>query len=438
MTSTQAAEPTHRTLPGTLTLLLSVGFFGALFIGMVILTHTVLTSQFPGHNDFLSRWEPARGFWLEGINPYSDQATENIQQVIYGRAALPGEDEGLFVYPFYTVFYVWPLVYLPYSWAAAIIMVVMEAALIAALLLLLSIVHWRAAPGVLVGMLLWTLFFYPAMRGLVLGQLGLLVYALEILALWALYKGQDRLAGAALALSTFKPQMGYLIVPFLLLWALRERRGRFLAGFAAVFGLLIAASFVLLPTWVADWFHQVQQYPDYTDVGSPVWVLANLTALEPGEVGGRWIVTNDIGQVIEPILTVGLYALLAWAWFIVLVQRRQERWLWTVTLTFIITHIVAPRTATPHFILFVLPLVFLSQHIRQTNRHAGAILLVLWLALLIVPWAQFFATVNGDFEHPTLFLPLPLFFFGWVIATYRVWWAKSPTLPQPSPKETSQ
>src|SRR5262249_42257287 len=160
----------------------------------------------------------------DGLNPYGDQASLNIQKQIYGRPSLPNEDPGYFVYPFYTVFLLWPLVYMPYAWASAIWMVLLEMLLIVALYLLLDLFRWRPSPLMTALLTVWTLLFYFAARGLILGQIGLLVYFLEVLTFWALTKKRDSLAGVALAISTVKPQMGFPIIPFLLLWAERERR----------------------------------------------------------------------------------------------------------------------------------------------------------------------------------------------------------------------
>ena len=94
-----------------LMLLLVVGLF---LVGNVVATHVLFTSRYPGANDFASRWGGARAFWREGFSPYSDEATRQIQLLIYGRPIQPEEeqefDPGPFAYPFYTVFLLWPLV----------------------------------------------------------------------------------------------------------------------------------------------------------------------------------------------------------------------------------------------------------------------------------------------------------------------------------------
>ena len=187
------------------------------------------------------------------MSPYSEAATLNIQERIYGRAAVDGEDLGLFAYPMYTVFYVAPIVGLPYAWASAVWMVVLEVCLIGGLFLLLQTLRWQPSPLMTAGLLLFTLLNYYALRGLLLGQPSHVVYLFTALALWGLSQGRDALAGVALALTTIKPQMGFLLVPFLLLWAWRARRWDFVGGFVGMFGALMLISFALQPDWFLDW-----------------------------------------------------------------------------------------------------------------------------------------------------------------------------------------
>ncbi|MGB0972493.1 MAG: enoyl-CoA hydratase-related protein, partial [Mycobacterium sp.] len=37
----------------------------------------------------------------------------------------------------------------------------------------------------------------------------------------------------------------------------------------------LGLSFLLQPTWLSDWLHQVSAYPNYTELGGPVWIIAN-------------------------------------------------------------------------------------------------------------------------------------------------------------------
>lgn len=391
-----------------------VGLLGLLLAGNVVTTHDVLTAPYPGHNDFMSRWEGARSYWRDGLNPYGEAASTKIQQRIYGRMAAEDEDPGYFAYPFYTVFMLLPLVFTGYAWASAVWMVLLEVCLVAATILLLDLYGWRPRLGLLGLVLLWTLGNYYAARGLLLGQPGLLVYGLHVLALWAFARRRDALAGVALALSTVKPQMGFLLIPFLLLVGLSLRRWRFLAAFAGAGALLAGLSFALVPTWLGDWLAQIEQYPSYTALGAPVWIVAR-----------HYL---GLGAVAEWVANAALWALLAWAWVMVLWRRRGERLDWTVMLTLTVTHLSAVRTATPHFVVFTIPLLFYLRGLTLRQRNGARLSAAILLALLVIPWVHFVLTVEGEFEHPTLYLPVPFGMLALLWLTRRQWWAADSVL----------
>ncbi len=391
-----------------------VALLGLLLAGNVVATHDVLTAPYPGHNDFMSRWEGVRSYWRDGLNPYGEAASANIQQRIYGRMAADDEDPGYFAYPFYTVFVLLPLVFTGYAWASAIWMVALEACLVTATVLLLDLYGWRPRPGLLGVLLLWTLSNYYAARGLLLGQPGLLVYGLHVLALWAFARRRDALAGAALALSTIKPQMGFLLIPFLLLVGLSLRRWRFLAAFAGAGAVLAGLSFALVPTWLGDWLAQIEQYPSYTALGAPVWIVTR-----------HYL---GLGALAEWAANVALWALLAWAWAMVLWRGRGERLDWTVMLTLTVTHLSAVRTATPHFVVFTIPLLFYLRGLTRRQRNGARLSAAILLALLVIPWVHFVLTVEGEFEHPTLYLPVPFGMLALLWLTRRQWWAADSVL----------
>jgi hypothetical protein len=384
----------------------------ALLAISTVFIHDYFTEPYPGFNDFMSRWEGARSFVIDGLNPYGDEASLNIQEQIYGRPVVEGEDPGYFAYPFYTIFMIWPLVYMSYAWASAIWMVLLAVCVIVSLLLLLDLFSWKPKIWLRALLIYWSLIFYFAGRGLILGQVGLVVYLLEMLTVWALIRNKDELAGVALALSTVKPQMAFLFVPFLLIWGLRAGRWRFLGGFGVSFGVLMGLSFLMEPSWLGDWIAQVRLYPSYT-VASPVWILTQM-----------YLGLGDTG---EQIVTLALYGLLLWTWYGVVIQKHYDRFLWVVSLTLVITHLVAPRTATPHFLVFMLPLVFYFAEVAKRNRRHGSKWVVLILAaLLIIPWVHFLVTIVGDQEHPVVHLPLPFGLLLLLWFTRRMWWQRAP------------
>ena len=73
--------------------------------------------------------------------------------------------------------------------------------------------------------------------------------------------------------------------------------------------------------------------------------------------------------------------------------------------------------------MFIIPLVFYFALIGQRNRRRGGLYIaLLLLVLLVIPWLHFLATVKGEFEHPAVYLPLPLIMFGLLWWTRKAWW----------------
>lgn len=377
--------------------LVFISLLGLFLVGDVVTTYVLFTSRYPGANDFASRWGGARAFWRDGLSPYSDEATRQIQLLIYGRPISPEEeqqfDPGPFAYPFYTVFLLVPLVWLAYPWAEAIWLVLLEICLCGGLLLALQIYNWRPPRWLLTFTTVWAFFFYPNARALILGQFAVFVFALVALTLWGLKTRRDLLAGLCLALSTVKPQMVFLLVPLLLIWALWERRVRFVSAFMGVMAVLVAASWVAEPGWVTGFFQQVARYPSYTAIGSPIWIVTHVT----------FPMLRSWGEaVLSALVMVYLIGASWWG----LRQKTAGYFGWVVGLCLIVTNLVALRTATTNYVILLLPLAMAFRALQHVRRGPWWVLLT-EVVLLVGLWALFLTTLVGKFEHPVVYLPLP-------------------------------
>jgi hypothetical protein len=92
---------------------------------------------------------------------------------------------------------------------------------------------------------------------------------------------------------------------------------------------------------------------------------------------------------------------------------------WTLMLTLTLTHVIGLRTATPHFVVFWLPLMFYLRGWARQRRHA--LMIGILTALFALPWLYFLLTIGeGKFEHPTLFL-LPFIALVALAVTRRQW-----------------
>ena len=370
---------------------------GLLLIGNVWATYAFFTSRYPGANDFASRWGGARAFWRDGLSPYSDEATQRIQLLIYGRPIRPDEeqefDPGPFAYPFYTAFLLLPLVWMPYPAAEAVWLVVLEACLFVGVLLAVRLYNWRPPRWLFVCTVIWAFLFYPDARALLLGQFAVFVFAMVALSLWALDQRLDILAGSCLALSTVKPQMVFLLVMLLLWWATLDRRWRFVGGFLGTMALLLGASWLAEPGWMAGFVRQVAKYPSYTAIGSPIWILTHITF----PVLGTW---GEWG------LSLAALGYLLVAWRAALRKRTKGTCDWAMGLCLIVTNLVALRTATTNYVILLLPLV-LAFRALQRERWGPWLIVLIEVVLLAGLWGLFLTTVVDKFEHTAVYLPLP-------------------------------
>jgi hypothetical protein len=239
----------------------------------------------------------------------------------------------------------------------------------------------------------WVFLFYPSARALILGQFAIFVFALVSLALWALRQEWDILAGLCVALSTVKPQMTLFLVPLMLVWAIVERRWRFVGAFVGWMALLLGASWIAEPSWVASFLGQVGRYTSYTHIGSPMWVIAHVVAPVLGE-WGEWVLSG-----------LAVACMIGASWW-ALSRRRMTEFDWAVGLCLIVTNLVMVRTATTNYVILFLPLVMVFRA-SQRGRAGAWLVLLIEAVLLIGLWALFLATVEGEFEHPLVYLPLP-------------------------------
>jgi hypothetical protein len=369
----------------------------ALAVADVFVMHAIFTAPHPGANDFYRNWAAARMWWTQGLAPYSPEAAAQIEIGMYAhRATLPTEDPGYYSYPFYTIFLVLPLAFLPYTWAEALWLTLLQFVLIVSVIGTIRVVEWRVSLGLLSITCVWAILFYHSARAILLGQFAVVVFAFVVATLLALRARRDILAGLCLALTMIKPQMVILFVPLVILWAVAQRRWRVVWGAAGTMAVLCGASFIALPSWLGGFMTELMRYTSYTAIGSPVWIVTHYTI-------------PALGAPAEIILSV---ALVAWA-----VAMWPRSWhadagptfVWTVGVALVVTNLVALRTATTNYVVLFVPLLQIFATAQARWKRAGTWVIVgVEIASLIGLWMLFAATVVKKFEHPIMYLPLPV------------------------------
>lgn len=401
-------------------LLATLGFI-LLFSLTTYAIHTVFTTQVIGALDFYPRWKGTQLFFLDGVDPYSQEATEAIQTSMRGgRLSRPGADQFLYVYPFYTSFLLLPLLPfgLPYAWIQAIWFATILFAGLGGVILCQRLVEWEQSPLMVVFTLFWAVGFYHTSRTILLGQFAGLVFFFLVATLFSLKQRHDAPAGLLLALTTIKPQMSFLIVPALLIWGFGQKRWRFVGGFGLTMALLTGASFLLLPNWLSGMIEQITAYPSYTGVGSALWVITQF----------YW---PALGTPVQTALIVLLMGYLLYQWRY-LPTASFPHLLWLVGLTLLIGNLVVVRTATTNYMVLYIPIfVALKQLVDQKRWGSGAAILF-FISSAVASWWLFLSTIQGDLEHPVMYLPLPIIIIAALIWTRQAWVKNpSPTLDAP-------
>jgi hypothetical protein len=360
----------------------------------------------PGGNDFLARWMGVRAWLQEGISPYDPQVSLATQKAIYGRPANKeaGEDIGHFVYPFTAMVFFAPFGVFEYPLARALWMTTVEMSLFALALLSIRLVRWPVSTGKAMLLVIFSILWYHGMRCIMLGQFAALEALLIVLALYSIYRKRDFSAGIYFALATTKPQMAYLLLIYVLIWAISMRRLEIIWGFLSAMGLMLATSLLFFPDWPLQMLRQLIEYPTYTETVSPLSILAG------------WLPGIERQMNLFMHTTFIMYLLVEW----VLAFRKEVRWfLWTALLTLVITSLVSFRTATTNFVVLLPVLFLIFKNMEDRWRQAGKIAVWFFMAVWLVgAWWLFVMTVAGNQESELMYLPLPFF------SLFGLWWMR--------------
>jgi hypothetical protein len=367
----------------------------------------------PGGNDFLARWMGARKWLMEGISPYDQSVSQATQEMLYGRPANPqqGESLGFFFYPLTSMIFYAPFGLLEYFPARAVWMTVLELSLVASVLVSMRLVRWKPKPVWIISLILFGLLWYHGVRTIILGGFAPIEALLVVGALYLILKDKDLGAGILLALSTSQPQMTFLLIPFVLIWAYSRRRFSLIRNFLISLLALFVLSLLFMPNWPIQ---MLWQWIDLSNYSARIGLLTSIIASAVPGLRSRL----NIGMQIA----LWLYLFVEWvgAW------KKEIPWfLWTAMMTLVITNFVVIPPVTTHYVVLLPVLLLIFKVWRQRWGTVGNWVVGLVLIFLLIGlWYFFLSTVEGNMEHPAMYLPVPLFsLFGlWWVR----WWAIHP------------
>jgi len=355
-------------------------------------------------SDLYPRWLGARELLLHRRNPYHSDITREIQIGYYGRPIDPNrpndpKDQQAFAYPLYVVFVLAPTVGLPFLIVQPGFFWLLVALTAASVPLWLRAMGWRwSITAQLVWMLL-ALGCFPAVQGLKLQQLTLLVAALVAASMMAIVERHFLEAGILLALASIKPQLVLLLAAWLLIWVLGkwgERRNLFWS-FLISMAVLFTASEILLPGWIRDFRAASAAYFRYTGGGRSVLDVL-LTPL-----WGR-----SLSVIFVSIAFVVLWRLRG-------ADERTPEFQWSLAFVLATTLLVMP-TFAPYNQLFLLPGAMIVVHgIGRLQQESAVSRFLLVLAGIAVIWPWFAAAA---LVIAAQFLPTGTVQRGWAMPLY--------------------
>jgi hypothetical protein len=276
---------------------------------------------------------------------------------------------------------------------------------------------WKISTIESLGIILLVVLGFSGILTAVMGLKSPIVILLLLVAIYAILKEQDTLAGFMLALTFGTWQISAIILLLLMIWSITRKRWQILIAYFSGLAFLWVVTLILLPSWPLGWVGvMVRNYSGTSWIHTPLIYLAKQL---PG---------------ISHYLSIGLHAgfgIYLIVLFITILGKTGREFTWKI-LAFLILIYLFDVQASIHQIFLVLPAIFLV--FRFWSERWELIGHILSLGLLVgitaATWisaAPQFA-LNESIGFGLLIVGLPLFAFTGMVSIR--WWAlKIPRLP---------
>jgi hypothetical protein len=231
--------------------------------------------------DFICYWAAGSNL-AAGQSPYDVAAQIRVQHTLGWDKA----KDGLGVYEFLPFYYppwfaILCTAFVPLGYETARIAWLV---LNAELTLLTAYLLRNVVPGVprSVPLAIVPLFAF-SIAAVLVGQTTPLVFFLIVVAWLLLEANRDLPAGVVLAWVTIKPQLTAVLMPAILLWAIRRGRWGVVQGFATMLVIVGLVSFAVLPTWLGEMLNATRRTPPPTEhfpwIGATWYMLLKVAGL---------------------------------------------------------------------------------------------------------------------------------------------------------------
>lgn len=305
-------------------------------------------------SDLYPRWLGARELLLHHRDPYGSDITREIQVGYYGRVLDPArpndpKDQQAFAYPVYVVWMLAPTVVFSFVVVHKAFFWLFAGLTAISALLWLQALRWRISLSHQLIWILLTLSCFPAIQGLKLQQLTVLVAFFIAASLHQVSRRRFVWAGILLSLATIKPQLVFLLVLWLAIWVSgnwRERQ-RLMWSFLVSMAMLVLGGELLLPGWILEFRSAMSSYYRYTGGGNSV--------LD--------VVLSPLWGKLTAALLVGI--LVAFTWRARHADESSARFQYSLSLCMATTLLVIPMFAPYNQLLLVPAFMMFIRQVRQ-------------------------------------------------------------------------
>ena len=341
----------------------------AIFIALLFFGNYIFAKNQPGGTDFLYRWLPTRLVLFEDYqNPYSSAIEYQVELMHHGHAHGEDETPGIFAYPYYTM-----AVFLPFALikdfllARAAWMTLMELAHVGIILLTLRMVKVIPAKSIILALTLFALFSAEFTQALIDGNPSSLAAFFAVLSLFFISRKSDTWAGVFLTLATIKPQLAILFFALVWIWAFFRQRWGIIYSSLATLLLLLGVSFLLQPSWFAEFINDLTTYTNVASPSTPRAILA------------YWMPAPFANSIAWGLTILSTFTLLG-IW-IHSFKKDFSGFLWAYSFTFAIMPLTGITSAKSNYIAMLPAVILLLQYGSKKFKNSE-----FWLSSFLWIW----------------------------------------------------
>ncbi len=391
-------------------------FFGSvLVLTLLAILNFFLLERFQGGREARFLWQVLRSYGSLGAEVYLQVRSWPLQA---GLESLRGFVLRRFDLPLPFLLLLFPLALFPSDGlAAAFGLLLLEVALTLTVVLVIKLAEWPLSwkwqPLLIFLAVLWP-YSFIGLRAVAPFWLFLALLHLGLLALRA---RQDELAGALLALLTFRWEATAGVLLFLTFYVIRSRRWRVLAGAGMLLFLLYNFAFLLRPGWFLPFLRAV------------TFNLRQGFGVKLADWLGEIFLIRSIS--IALILSVGVVILLFLEWRLASLEERPLAFYWTLNLSLVLTPWLGLRLQLPDLtMLFPSLLLIAALSWKRWPRYGLFLPFLLLLFGFFVPWALLQQALRHPQEvrwqqalylFPSLFAFGGLYWLRWSLFRPRTW-----------------